>query len=117
MKPEQFARPFKWILLEASTADRDSLVQLKIMMDSNIIVVSHAGPNNTYSIEQAYTREQSPYLLVVEHFGEWSPSGGLHDARDTRVLARRRRNLMGMNFVASTVIIYNDSLNHLTDFR
>lgn len=115
--PKYFAWPFKWILLNASMEDRDALIELNIMMDSNLIVVSNAASNHTLSIGQVYKREHIPDQLVVERFGEWSSSGGLHDVRDTRVLANRRRNLMGMQFRSSSVIIHNDSLNHLTDFK
>lgn len=112
-----FARPYNWILLDSTDGDRDGLVQLNIMLDSNIILVPRVGHVKNYSIEQVFKREQTPDALVVEEFGSWSHGNGLQDSRETRILARRRRNLMGMQLIASMVILHNDSLNHLTDFK
>lgn len=87
------------------------------MMDSNIIMVSKAGSDNIYKFEQVYKREQSPDHLEVENIGVWSPNTRLQDTRDTRVLARRRRNLMGMQLKTSMVVTNNDTLNHLDDLK
>lgn len=100
--------------MDASEADRRSLVDLNVLIDSNVILVSSAD-NVSYNIEQVFKREQTADKLVVEQFGSWSPDSGMEDVRESRVLARRRRDLMGMHFIISTVIIHNDSLNHLTD--
>lgn len=82
-----------------------------------MILVSYENGPGKYGIEQIYKREQSPQELVTEGFGNWSKDEGFHDARETRVLARRRRNLMQFKFEISMVIIYNDSLNHLSDLK
>lgn len=117
VESKYFARPYNWLLLNSSEYDRTALANLGLWIDSNVILASFKNNEDKYDIEQIYKREQTPHELVMENFGNWSEEEGLHDARETRVLARRRRNLMSFNFKASMVIIYNDSLNHLTDLK
>lgn len=47
--------------------------------------------------------------LIYEEFGSWSPGGGLIDLRTTRILSRRRRNLHGHEFKATTVFMQEGS--------
>lgn len=54
---------------------------------------------------------------IVEVFGEWSAKNKIQDERSTRIISRRRRNLQGHIFGVSMVIIFNDTWNHLTDYR
>lgn len=54
---------------------------------------------------------------IHEQFGEWTAERGIQDNRLTRIISRRRRNLQGHTLPTSMVILYNDSLNHLTDYR
>lgn len=42
---------------------------------------------------------------------------GLSDARTSRILSHRRRNLRKLPIQASSVILNNDTLNHLNDYR
>lgn len=116
MEPRYFAHPFTWILLNANASNDSILSQMHIMMDSNIVWVAE-DQASTSTIRQAFKREQTPNQLVWEPFGIWTLNDGLRDIRETRVLARRRRNLMGLELVASMVIVHNDSLDHLTDFK
>lgn len=116
MNGKYFAHPYTWILLDASVSDIDKLKNLRFWMDSNIIVASYDDKQEQYDIQQIYKREQAPQLVTVEHFGHWSRHERLQDERQTRILSRRRRNLMGMNFNTSMVILNNDTLNHLNDF-
>jgi hypothetical protein len=117
VESKYFAHPYNWLLLNSSEYDRTALANLGLWIDSNVILASFKNDQDKYDIEQIYKREQTPEELVMEHFGNWSEEGGLHDVRETRVLARRRRNLMQFNFKVSMVIIHNDSLNHLADLK
>lgn len=54
---------------------------------------------------------------IYEIFGKWQLENGLEDLRTTRVISKRRKNLMGHNFEVSMVLVSNDSLNHLTDYQ
>lgn len=56
-------------------------------------------------------------VVAFEAFGKWSDETGLLDQRSTRILSRRRRNLLGRTISVSMVISNNDSLNHLNDYR
>lgn len=56
-------------------------------------------------------------VVTLEPFGEWSDEIGLLDQRSTRILSRRRRDLLGRTISVSMVISNNDSLNHLHDYR
>lgn len=53
---------------------------------------------------------------IVEEFGSWAPQTGIHDNRSTRIISRQRKNQFGKQFVSSTVILSNDSLNHMDDY-
>lgn len=64
-----------------------------------------------------YKIENHHEKLITEPFGRWTPETGLEDVRASRVLAERRHNLMGKRFKASIVILHNDSVNHLDDYR
>lgn len=119
MEPKYFARPYGWILLDATEMDRDALVQLQIMMDSNIVMVINDDDRSMtkYSIRQAFKREHMPNELIMEQYGRWSSIDGLRDERETRILSRRRRNLMGTQLVASMVLLNKDSLDHMEDYQ
>lgn len=52
-----------------------------------------------------------------EHFGTWNYENGLIDQRSTRILSKRRRDLMGRVTSVAMVLTNNDSINHLTDQR
>lgn len=54
---------------------------------------------------------------IHEYFGTWSLDRGIEDKRTTRIISRRRRNLQRHTLPASMVILNNDSLSHLTDYR
>lgn len=54
---------------------------------------------------------------IHEKFGKWHFKEGLIDHRSSRVLSRRRRNLMGRPISVSMVLTNDDSINHLTDYR
>lgn len=47
--------------------------------------------------------------LIYEEFGTWSIGRGLIDLRTTRILSRRRRNLQGHEFKATTVFMEEGS--------
>lgn len=112
-----FASPYNWILIGAPVADIIQLEQLSFWIDSNIIVATDEFEEDIYDINQIYKREQSPQIFVVETFGRWTKQRKIQDARETRILSRRRRNTMGMNFMTSLVILHNDTVNHLHDLK
>lgn len=65
-----------------------------------------------------YKIENHHEKLITEPYGRWNPVTGLEDVRPQgTVLAQRRRDLMGKRFKASIVILHNDSVNHLDDYR
>lgn len=70
-------------------------------------------------IEQksVYKIERHHMTLIKEPYGRWTYDTGIEDVRVSRVLSERRRNLMGKTFKASIVILHNDSINHLDDYR
>lgn len=56
---------------------------------------------------------------MFENFGHWSFKDGLVDIRSTRILSRRRRDLMGHRLIAPTVFVQKDAEKHLDldDYR
>lgn len=64
-----------------------------------------------------YKTHKEMTFLYKEIFGTWSESNGLVDERSTRILSKRRRNLMGRTVSVAMVLTNNDSINHLTDYR
>lgn len=55
--------------------------------------------------------------ITFEPFGRWNTETGLLDQRTTRILSRRRRDLIGRTISVSMVLTNNDSINHLNDYR
>lgn len=57
--------------------------------------------------------------LIYEEFGRWSEATRLVDLRETRVLSKRRRDLQGHRFIASTVYIKEgqENLTDLDDYQ
>lgn len=51
--------------------------------------------------------------LLYEDFGLWKRDGGLVDSRTTRILSRRRRNLQGHQFKATTVFLEKGSEKYM----
>lgn len=54
--------------------------------------------------------------LIHEPFGKWDLKNGLIDCRSTRIISRRRKNLLGKVLIASIVLTNNDSINHMDDY-
>lgn len=55
--------------------------------------------------------------VYEEYFGTWNSKNGLVDRRTTRILSKRRRDLRGRSVSVAIVLMNNDSINHLTDYR
>lgn len=72
---------------------------------------------NDLRTKLVYKIEKHHENLTKEPYGRWSYETGIEDLRASRILAQRRRNLMGKRFKASIVILHNDSINHLDDYR
>lgn len=64
-----------------------------------------------------YKTHANAATVNYEHFGVWSFEGGILDERTTRILSKRRQDLMGREVSVSMVLTDDDSLNHLTDYR
>lgn len=70
---------------------------------------------NSFIVQQFY-RIDKTMPLIVENFGRIS-NVSFVDYRTTPITSRRRSNLYGLRLNASMVVNYNDTLNHLTDYR
>lgn len=68
-------------------------------------------PHLVYKISRNMTKN------IYENFGKWTAKQGIQDDRSTRIISRRRKNLQGQLLGVSMVILFNDSLNHLSDYR
>lgn len=64
-----------------------------------------------------YRTQANGTSIQHEHFGFWDSERGLMDERSTRILSKRRRNLMGRKVSVAMILKQNDSLNHLTDYQ
>lgn len=64
-----------------------------------------------------YKTHTNEVKVIYEHFGVWSFENGLVDERSTRILSKRRLDLMRRKISVSMVLTHSDSLNHLTDYR
>lgn len=56
-------------------------------------------------------------MLTYEHFGTWTFGIGLKDERPTRILSRRRQNLLGREISVGMIITRNDPVKHSADFQ
>lgn len=59
----------------------------------------------------------STWNATVANFGNWNRATRLNDMRATRILSRERKNLSGREMKVAIVIIHNDTIDHLHDFR
>lgn len=50
-----------------------------------------------------------------ETYGHWSIDGGLTDLRESRVVARRRRDLQGKVLKSIIVVLKNETIKNLDD--
>lgn len=138
MEDSLFAFPYHWILFNVSLiGDRSLLDELRVLPDSDVTVVHYNDTTNDYRLQQSlcqvlirvyaiynfsgwfvvYKIDANEEVVTFEAFGRWSDETGLLDQRSTRILSRRRRDLLGRTISVSMVISNNDSLNHLTDYR
>lgn len=140
MNESYFAFPYHWILFNVSMSRQSlSLRMLRLRPDSDVTVYTYNDTSNDYRLQQSlfdlsisfkflcnskwlsrfavYKIHSKSENIICEPFGKWSSENGLFDERSTRILSRRRRNLMGRTISVSMVLTNNDSINHLHDYR
>lgn len=66
---------------------------------------------------QVYKTHKKMQSIYEEQFGTWDDVHGLIDKRSSRILSKRRHDMMGQTVSIAIVVTNNDSLNHLTDYQ
>lgn len=131
---QYLSHPYRWIIFRQSSNQLPlNFYEVNALVDSNIILADWL--NSTFTLSQCKLTPRSfdkkkfqffPSLVykvengsetIREPFGIWNSKHGLIDHRQSAVLSKRRSDLRGAELVLSFVLINNDSINHLTDYK
>ncbi|GLV36693.1 Ionotropic receptor 75d [Carabus blaptoides fortunei] len=110
--------PYKWLLLTRNMENvkqmKNKLFKYDILVDS-LIYLGLKLNDSAYSLSEIFKFYKGGPIhnrqLVV-----WMKDGGFGDYKGT-VITNARRNLMGTLLKTAVVIVYNESYNHLWDYR
>ncbi|KAJ6631760.1 Ionotropic receptor 75a [Pseudolycoriella hygida] len=112
-----FAFPYRW-LMHGTNPNKTKLVDKMniVPLDSNVILAEWKEEQNHFDIRQFY-RIDPLNETIYEPFGQWSAEKGFVNSRVTKVVSQRRKNVQGKLIRGSAVLLSEDSINHLTDYR
>lgn len=109
-----FASPYRWIVTSARDTKEEIIhlfEKIDILVDSDVTIVTQ-----NYTLMKTYKITRNT-PLIFEQFGFWGKKVGLHITEREPIIARRRKDLLGISLNTCIVITNNDTLNHLTDKR
>lgn len=131
-----FSHPYRWLMHESNANNTEWVENIhNALPDSNIILAQWNDEANHFALSQCITLKNLNNLkrrviwkfvvykiepfseTIYETFGYWSVKTGLVNLMKSKVLSQRRRNLRRKILRASVVLLQNDSVNHLTDYR
>lgn len=86
-----------------------------VYTDSNIVFVKNISENE-FDFKEIYKYSKTHNFLITNSIGKWK-NHNLAGMFWNRSLANERKNLRGAILGTSVVILDNDTLNHLDDYR
>ncbi|KAJ8955116.1 hypothetical protein NQ318_009009 [Aromia moschata] len=112
-----FTSPFRWILYytQSETILKSYFLDLDLLVDSDVTLCKLLE-NKTVLMTKIY-KILSNYSMQTEEMGFWTKDGVIVNYNFEKNIARRRKNLDGIELNTCIVITNKDSLNHLTDRR
>lgn len=114
-----FAGPYKWLLLTQNDTYLSSanivFVKYNIYPDSNVVISLKTG-RNAFDLYEIYKYGKHDITIAVNNISKWILREGFQKPV-SRILSTERRNLNGTVLPSAVVILFNDTFNHLTDYR
>lgn len=104
-----FRFPYKWLILNLDNIP----VYLNIFIDSHVYIANSI--EDTFHIDLIYKIHESHRSFVRTNIGMWIESGFFYFKLEC--FGQDRLDLRGHALTFSVVIVNNETLQHLTDYR
>lgn len=105
-----FRYPYKWLIFNFINIPND----LNVTINSRIYVTNTID-EDMLEMKLIYKIHERYDSFIEENVGIWLKSGFFYFKPE--IFGKERTNLRGHSFTFTMVIIYNDSMLHLTDYR
>ncbi|GLV44411.1 yellow-c [Carabus blaptoides fortunei] len=107
--------PYRWLLLSNSSDQLQDFTTYNIYPDSNIVICEKTEETE-FIFTEIYRYSRSRTELITRQFANWTEQNSLGNFKP-RILSQERRDLNDTLLSVCIVILDNDTINHLEDFR
>lgn len=114
---ELFMHPYRWLVFSKSSQRIVLPYNLNLLADSRFWSIESCN-NSGFCVKYWYKLSKSDKVYIKDSVGMWTRNKQFVLYGDHIIFPTRKRiNLNSTLIKTSFVVIHNDTLNHLTDYR